>query len=110
MIVETRRIEGAGENSEIVTKAPRDRDIISISKEGPDTIQVLKGPSYADHPLVVGPRYIPQDVKIFDVSSLGRDTSGLSGKFTHACRERIACYMTMFVYILHLCFCSSSRN
>ena len=38
---------------------------------------VAVGPSYADHPLLVGPRYQLQDVRTFFVNRLERDSSGI---------------------------------
>lgn len=35
--------------------------------------------SYADHPLAVGPRYIPTEMKAISVKSLSSLTSGVCG-------------------------------
>lgn len=38
---------------------------------------VKTGPSWADHPLLVGPRYQAEDFKLSWANHLGRDTSGV---------------------------------
>jgi hypothetical protein len=40
-------------------------------------MRVIEYPSYADHPLVVGPRYQPKDFKLICVNYLHKDMSGL---------------------------------
>lgn len=48
--------------------------------EGNDTTQPLSvriDTNYADHPLVVGPRYLPDDLKCINTSWLGKNTSGV---------------------------------
>ncbi|XP_024878031.1 mitochondrial mRNA pseudouridine synthase Trub2 [Temnothorax curvispinosus] len=40
-------------------------------------MKVLVHPSYADHPLVVGPRYQPKDFKLICANYLSKDMSGL---------------------------------
>lgn len=40
-------------------------------------LKVFTRPSYADHPLVVGPRYQPKDFKLICVNYLSKDMSGL---------------------------------
>jgi len=97
-LVEIKRIEGNERNSAMVGLLPgsqepwenkRERntelekslakEVIAEIPDGPDKIQIVKGSNYADLTLVVGPRYQQQDIKTWDISRLGSDTSGMSG-------------------------------
>lgn len=55
------------------------KTVLTEFLDGPDKIQIVKGPNLADHTLVVGPRYQPEDIRLYDASSLGVHTSGLTG-------------------------------
>jgi len=81
-IVEVRRILGHGTESEsrLVKSTPSGRKLVQAGKDGPDTIQILEGPNLSDHPLVVGPRYQMRDLKMYNLTRLGEDTSGLCSK------------------------------
>nr|CAD7454652.1 unnamed protein product [Timema tahoe] len=52
-------------------------DHISIEGDPTKSLTVQKSPSYADHPLVVGPRYQPCDFRCTWATYLGKDTSGV---------------------------------
>nr|CAD7416729.1 unnamed protein product [Timema poppensis] len=54
-------------------------DHISIEGDPTESLTVLKSPSYADHPLVVGPHYQPCDFRCTWATYLGKDTSGVFG-------------------------------
>ncbi|CAG2065199.1 unnamed protein product, partial [Timema podura] len=54
-------------------------DHISIEGDPTKSLTVQKSPSYADHPLVVGPRYQPCDFRCTWATYLGKDTSGVFG-------------------------------
>lgn len=44
-------------------------------------MSVTVKPSYADHPLVIGPRYQSQDIQFLPVRKLGKNTSGVFCKY-----------------------------
>lgn len=50
---------------------------VSIDGETNKKLSVNVQDSYADDPLVVGPRYVPKDVRCTWVTFLGRNTSGV---------------------------------
>lgn len=50
---------------------------VAIEGNTMEKMKVVVHPSYADHPLVVGPRYDPKDFKIKCVNYLSTDMSGL---------------------------------
>lgn len=50
---------------------------VCIKGDTTKRMRVITHPSYADHPLVVGPRYQPQDFKLVCANYLGTDVSGL---------------------------------
>lgn len=50
---------------------------ICIEGNTTEKMDVIVRPSYADHPLVVGPRYQPKDLKLACVNYLTTDMSGL---------------------------------
>jgi hypothetical protein len=43
-------------------------------------LRVSVAPSYADHPLVVGPRYQPKDFRCTWAAPIGKNVSGVFGK------------------------------
>jgi hypothetical protein len=43
------------------------------------SLSVRVAPSYADHPLVVGPKYQPEDLRCTWGAPLGRNVSGVFG-------------------------------
>ncbi|XP_066993412.1 pseudouridylate synthase TRUB2, mitochondrial [Anabrus simplex] len=52
-------------------------DYVSIQETSGAGYEVSTVPSYADHPLVVGPRYQPKDVRCAWATYLGKHTSGV---------------------------------
>lgn len=50
---------------------------VAIEGNTMEKMEVVVSPSYADHPLVVGPRYQPKDFKLICVNYLNTDMSGL---------------------------------
>lgn len=50
---------------------------VHIDGETTSRMTVRVEPSYADHPLVVGPRYQPQDFKLFWANKLATEMSGV---------------------------------
>lgn len=54
---------------------------VSIEGETNKNLTVRDQDSYADHPLVVGPRYIPNDVRVTWATHLGKFTSGVMRKY-----------------------------
>lgn len=52
-----------------------------VAIEGPpEDLAVVIRPDYSDHPLVVGPRYQPEDIRLSWATMLGKRTSGVLGK------------------------------
>jgi len=68
-----RRAEG-----ECDTTTQKDSSLVAEIPDGRGTIQILTRKSYADHPLIVGPGYVPEDIKLFYASLLGKESSGLA--------------------------------
>ncbi|XP_011685358.1 PREDICTED: probable tRNA pseudouridine synthase 2 [Wasmannia auropunctata] len=50
---------------------------VCIKGDTTKKMKVITHPSYADHPLVVGPRYQPKDIKLICANYLSKDMSGL---------------------------------
>nr|XP_012219482.1 PREDICTED: probable tRNA pseudouridine synthase 2 [Linepithema humile] len=50
---------------------------VEIEGDTTKKMRIIKFPSYADHPLVVGPRYQPKDFKLVCANYLHKDMSGL---------------------------------
>ncbi|KAM0732446.1 Pseudouridylate synthase TRUB2, mitochondrial [Formica fusca] len=50
---------------------------VCIEGNTTDKMNIVTHPSYADHPLVVGPRYQPKDFKLVCANYLNTDSSGL---------------------------------
>lgn len=50
---------------------------VQIEGDTREKMKVITYPSYADHPLVVGPRYQPKDFKLVCANYLHKDISGL---------------------------------
>lgn len=50
---------------------------VRIEGDTTKKMKVIVHPSYADHPLVVGPRYQPKDFKLLCANYLNTHTSGL---------------------------------
>jgi len=50
---------------------------VCIEGDTTKRMKVFVQPSYADHPLVVGPRYQPKDFKLICANYLSKDMSGL---------------------------------
>lgn len=50
---------------------------VCIEGDTTKRMNVYTHPSYADHPLVVGPRYQPKDLKLVCANYLSKDMSGL---------------------------------
>lgn len=55
------------------------RPHVNIEGDTSKELFVNIGPSYADHPLALGPRYIPSEMKARSVSHLGLLMSGVCG-------------------------------
>lgn len=53
---------------------------VSIVGDTTKELDVQVKPSFADHPAVVGPRYIPEELYISTGNFLGYHTSGVLGK------------------------------
>jgi len=78
-VVQFRRLEnGCSESQTSLTVHDPGKEIVGRIQDGPDIIEIIKCPSYADHPLVVGPRYQRQDLKLISASYIGRDSSGIA--------------------------------
>lgn len=52
---------------------------VSIEGDSTKPMKVSVIPSYADHPLVVGPRYVEDDFRCSWATFLGFNTSGVFG-------------------------------
>lgn len=55
-------------------------NVVHQIRDGNHVVEVYKTTNFADHPLVVGPRYIPNDIKYMFGSQLGYNSSGIFGK------------------------------
>lgn len=56
-----------------------DHEVIGEIDDGKGIIRIVKQKSFADHPLLVGPGYTWQDVKIANANKLGLESSGVMG-------------------------------
>lgn len=62
-------------------KTRKQRQFVNISGDTSQPLTVEVRPSYADDPLVLGPRYQHRDLKIDVANSLHFKTSGVLGRF-----------------------------
>ncbi len=64
------------------TQAPADNPhLIKSIPDGPShEIQISTGPSYSDHPLVLGNRYCPSDLRLVGTGPVSPEVSGVHCK------------------------------
>ena len=64
------------------------KKIISVLHDGQgNRVEVVEGPSYADHPLVIGPRHRMDDFQDRFANFLGTRTSGVLGLHNLLCEN-----------------------
>ncbi len=57
------------------------REYVHITGDTTQNLNVEVRPNYADHPLLIGPRYVPRDIKLHFANILGTKMSGVNGWF-----------------------------
>jgi hypothetical protein len=66
---------------ELESRPPRNHVFIQGNPLSSLTVHV--SPSFVDHPLVVGPKYQPEDIRCTWGAPLGKNVSGLLGMLLH---------------------------
>lgn len=66
-------------SSSLESNSDLNAELIGEIQDGKGVIRVLKQKSLADHPLLVGPGYNLDDIKIRTANKLQRESSGLIG-------------------------------
>jgi len=77
-IVEIRRLLPGQESA---GKEVGKKVVNTIHDGSGERIEIIKGFSYADHPAVIGPRYIKEDMKHLWADQLSAKVSGVVCKF-----------------------------
>lgn len=81
------------------------RKYVHISGKTTEPLRVAVEPNYADHPLIAGPRYLPDEMKVCYVKELGYIMSGVCGKFSAFSHFVIVYYgVCVLVYVSCLIF------
>ena len=74
------------------------RNYVRIAGDTSKPVDVILDTNYADHPLVVGPRYIPEDVRGFPLKKIGVRTSGVCRELINFSRIHTNVLTTVFLH------------
>lgn len=76
--VELRRVNDATPDP---PRVPLENEqVVATIPDGNSRIEIVKGLSYSDHPLITGPRYMRQDIKLVGTGKTAHVASGVYGK------------------------------